>query len=80
MIMVVLLLPYFAVKSRGPVNFNNQCISSRMMAVIELDKTCGPTLEAHTTSSAVTRPLSYVGAIGPPSKVRWFMNGCYCPL
>lgn len=64
------MLPYFAVKPRGPVNVRNQCVSSQMTAVIELDKTYVPTLDARTNSSAVTRPLSYVGAIGPPSKVR----------
>ena len=55
--------------SRGPVNFRKQCITSQMTAVIDLDKTYVPTLEARPTSSAVTRPLSYVGAIGPPAKV-----------
>ncbi|XP_020244309.1 RNA polymerase sigma factor sigB isoform X2 [Asparagus officinalis] len=55
-------------KPRGPVYVRNQCVSSLMTAVIELDKTYVPTLDAHTNSSAVTRPLSYVGAIGPPSK------------
>lgn len=39
-----------------------------MTAVIDLSETCVPTLEARATSSAVTKPLSYVGAIGPPEK------------
>ena len=41
-----------------------------MTAVIDLDKTYVPTLEVRPTSSAITRPLSYVGAIVPPAKVR----------
>lgn len=67
---VVLFIAHPAGKLRGTGNLRNHCVSSQMAAVIDFDTTRVPTLEPRTTSSAVPRPLSYVGAIGPPAKVR----------
>jgi len=52
-----------AAKNRCPVSFRIQCISAQMTAVIDFEKTQIPTLDAYFTSR-------FVGAIGPPTKVR----------
>ncbi|XP_058085187.1 RNA polymerase sigma factor sigB isoform X2 [Magnolia sinica] len=56
-----------AVKAREPVCFR-QCVSSSTTAVIGVDNLRLPSLEDQSTSSAAVRPLTYLGAIGPPAK------------
>ncbi|KAG1362600.1 putative RNA polymerase sigma factor sigB [Cocos nucifera] len=53
-------------KARDSVCFRSQCVSTPTPAVIDFEHILS--LEAHSTSSAATRPLTYVGAIGPPMK------------
>eukprot|EP00262_Sarcandra_glabra_P022267 TRINITY_DN9827_c0_g1_i1.p1 TRINITY_DN9827_c0_g1~~TRINITY_DN9827_c0_g1_i1.p1 ORF type:complete len:543 (-),score=106.55 TRINITY_DN9827_c0_g1_i1:161-1789(-) len=58
-------------KTRDPVCFRGQCISSTTIAVVDMEKLRIPSLEAHSASVATVRPLTYVGAIGPPAKANF---------
>lgn len=56
-----------AAKTGDSVCFRSQCVSTPTAAVIDIDIL---SLEVHSTSIAATRPMTYVGAIGLPMKVR----------
>ncbi|XP_068634996.1 RNA polymerase sigma factor sigB-like [Aristolochia californica] len=58
-------------KPREVLFFRVQCLSSATTAVLDSEKLHIPSLEAHSTSVAVVRPLTYVGAIGPPMKMNY---------
>ncbi|XP_073011629.1 RNA polymerase sigma factor sigB-like isoform X2 [Typha latifolia] len=55
-----------AAKARDSVSFRSQCVLTPMAAVANVERL--PSLEAHPTFLAATRPLSYVGSLGPPTK------------
>ncbi|KAJ0970969.1 hypothetical protein J5N97_018928 [Dioscorea zingiberensis] len=56
------------VKSRDHISIRKNCVLSSMTAVVDVEKLQIPSLETHSTSLAAVRPLTYVGAIGPPPK------------
>ncbi|KAG1354977.1 RNA polymerase sigma factor sigB [Cocos nucifera] len=53
-------------KGGDSVCFRSQCVSTPTAAVIEIQRI--PSLEARSNSLDATRPLTYVGAVGPPMK------------
>ena len=57
-----------AAKARDSVCFRSQCVSTQTAAVIDIQRI--PSLEARSNSLDATRPLTYVGSVGPPMKVR----------
>nr|AKC88661.1 sigma factor [Melianthus villosus] len=67
---------YHHPRNREVVYFRPQCIlcttstptSEATTSVLEMEKLRMPTLEAHSTSLAVNRPWTYMGAIGPPTE------------
>lgn len=63
-------------KSKDHVCVRKNCILSSMTAVVDVDKLQIPSLETHSTSLTAVRPLTYVGAIGPPPKVIFIFLVC----
>ncbi|XP_072968502.1 RNA polymerase sigma factor sigB-like [Typha angustifolia] len=53
-------------KSRDSVCFRSQCALNPVAAVIDVERL--PSSEAYSTSLAATRPFTYMGALGPPTK------------
>ena len=63
-------------KSKDHVCVRKNCILSSMTAVVDVDKLQIPSLETHSTSLTAVKPLTYVGSIGPPPKVRFIFPVC----
>ncbi|XP_077234760.1 RNApolymerase sigma subunit 2 [Tasmannia lanceolata] len=58
-------------KIREPVCFRGHCVSLSTTVVVDVEKLQIPSLEAHSSSVAAVRPLTYIGAIGPPAKTKY---------
>lgn len=65
-----------AVKLKDHVCVRKNCILSSMTAVVDVDKLQIPSLDTHSSSLTAVRPLTYVGAIGPPPKVIFIFLVC----